>query len=207
MQSHLSSGCPSCQNTAATLHAVAAEAKADADCAPPEAAVRAAHALYAIVRPETISLGSLVRVVAQLVYDSAREPLPAGIRSQDRMSRRALYEAGEYRVDLQLERRPDSGVVTLVGQLAARLQATSITDVPVWLMERDSLVGNTTCNTFGEFQLEYEPRRNLRLFVPLSDVGKRLEIALDHLTPGGRSPRRGAIAARKSPRRKSTKPD
>lgn len=207
MQSHLSSGCPSCQNTAATLCAVVAEAKADAASAPPEAAVRAAHALYAIVRPEKVSLAGLVRVVARLVHDSAREPLPAGIRSHDRLSRRALYEAGEYRVDLQLERRADSGVVTLVGQLAARLQAASITDVPVWLMERDSLVGNTTCNTFGEFQLEYEPRRNLRLFVPLSDVGKRLEIALDHLTPGGRSPRRGVTPARKSPRRKSIKPD
>ena len=148
-----------------------------------------------------------MRLVARLISDSAREPLPAGIRSQDRMSRRALYEAGDYHVDLQLERQPASGLVTLVGQLAARRQATSMTDVPVWLMERDSLVENTTCNAFGEFQLEYEPRRNLRLFVPLREAGKRLEIALDHLTPGGRIPMRGALPARKAPRRKSIKPD
>ena len=204
MQSHLSSGCASCQKTADTLRAVVAEAKADFACAPPESVVRIAHALYAIAKPEKVSL---VRLIARLVHDSAREPLPAGIRSQDRLSRRALYEAGEYHVDLQLERQPTSGLVTLVGQLAARLQATNITDVPVWLMERDSLVGNTTCNAFGEFQLEYQPRRNLRLFVPLSEAGKRLEIALDHLTPGGRNSMRGATPARKAPRRKLTKPD
>lgn len=204
MQSHLSSGCAGCRKTADTLLAVVGEARADAEYAPPEAVLRSAHAIYTIVRPETFSL---VRLVARLVRDSAREPLPAGLRSQDRLSRRALYEAGDYHVDLQLERQPASGLITLVGQLAARRQLASITDVPVWLMQRDSLVGNTTCNAFGEFQLEYEPRRNLRLFVPLREAGKRLEIALDHLTPGGRNPMRGATVARKSPKRKSSKPD
>jgi hypothetical protein len=203
MQSHLS-GCGSCQKTADRLRAVAVEARADAEYAPPAPVLRTAQAIFAMNRPE--KKVSLVRLVAQLVYDSAREPLAAGLRSQDRLSRRALYEAGDYHVDLQLEREPASGLITLVGQLAARRQATSITDVPVWLMERDSLVENTTCNAFGEFQLEYEPRRNLRLFLPLREAGKRMEIALDHLTPGGRTAMRGAAPVRKAPKRKSIKP-
>lgn len=204
MQSHLSTGCAGCQKTAAMLSAVAVEARADAGFAPPEPVLRSAQAIYAINRPEKVSL---VRLVAKLVYDSAREPLAAGLRSQDRLSRRALYEAGDYHVDLQLERQPASGLITLVGQLAARRQATTITDVPVWLMERDSLVENTTCNAFGEFQLEYEPRRNLRLFLPLREAGKRMEIALDHLTPGGRTAMRGPAPVRKAPKRKLIKPD
>lgn len=204
MQSHLSSGCAGCRKTADTLRAVVVEARADAAFAPPEPVIRSAHAIYTLGKPERVGL---VSVIAQLIRDSAREPLPAGLRSQDRLSRRALYEAGDYHVDLQLERQPASGLITLVGQLAARRPPTTITDVPVWLMERDSLVENTTCNAFGEFQLEYQPRRNLRLFVPLREAGKRLEIALDHLTPGGRNPMRGALPARKAPRRKSIKPD
>jgi len=202
MSSHLT-GCASCRKTADRLSAVAVEARADAECAPPVPVLRTAQAIFAVNRPEKVSL---VRLVAQLVYDSAREPLAAGLRSQDRLSRRALYEAGDYHVDLQLERQPASGLITLVGQLAARRQATTITDVPVWLMERDSLVENTTCNAFGEFQLEYEPRRNLRLFLPLREAGKRMEIALDHLTPGGRTAMRGVAPVRKAPRRKSIKP-
>ena len=71
-----------------------------------------------------------------------------------------------------------SGLVTLIGQLADRNKpATSTADVPVWLMERKSLVASTLCNRFGEFQLEYAPARNLRLHVPLPAAGKRLEVS------------------------------
>lgn len=198
MQSHLSSGCASCQRTVETLRGVAAAARADLDAAPPEYVVRYAHAVYSLARPET----KLARLVARLVHDSAREPLPAGIRSEDRLSRRALFAAGDYQVDLQLEHQPASHLITLVGQVVARLRSTNLADVPVWLMQRESLLESTACNTFGEFHLEYQPRRNQRLLFPLNDLGQRIEIALDHLNPA-RKPRQGAAwAPRSSSRRK-----
>jgi hypothetical protein len=180
MRAHLSSGCLNCQKTVDTLRAIVAVAQEEAAVAPPEYAVRYAEAFYSHVRPQT----TLERLVAQLVYDSATEPLPAGIRAGERLSRRALFAAGDHQVDLQLDRQPMSDIVTLVGQVVGRHQAANLADVPVWLMERDSLVTRTTCNTFGEFHLEYEPRRNLRLLFSLEEVGKRLEIALDHLSRG-----------------------
>lgn len=200
METHLSSGCRRCQNTVATLRGVVEAAQADAQYEPPEYAMRYAKAVYAHASPEKISLP---RLIARLVYDSMNEPLPAGIRAQDRSSRRALYEAGGYHLDLQLERQPASGLIILVGQLADRLQpSTSTADVPVWLMERESLVASTVCNHFGEFQLEYEPRRHLRLYVPLPEAGKRLEVPLNRLTPAG--VRRRRAATRKSSRRKAS---
>jgi hypothetical protein len=162
------------------LRTVFVAAQGEAAVAPPEHAVRYAHAVYSLNRPDS----KLERLVARLVRDSAREPLAAGIRGQERLSRRALFAAGDYQVDLQLERQPTSDVISLVGQVVGREQASNLADVPVWLMQRESLVERTTCNTFGEFSLEYEPRRNLRLLFPLQEVGKRLEIALDHLSPG-----------------------
>jgi hypothetical protein len=195
MQAHLSSGCPSCQRTVEMLRAVFVAAQGEAAVAPPEHAVRYAHAVYSLNKPDS----KLERLVARLVRDSAREPLPAGIRGQERLSRRALFAAGDYQVDLQLERQPTSDVISLVGQVVGREQASNLADVPVWLMQRESLVERTTCNTFGEFSLEYEPRRNLRLLFPLQEVGKRLEIALDHLSPGKK-----LIPARPASRRKIT---
>jgi hypothetical protein len=68
-------------------------------------------------------------------------------------------------------------------------------------MERESLVESTVCNQFGEFQMEYEPRRNLRLYVPLPEAGKRLEIPLSRLTPGGtrrRQVKKSRLAQRRS---------
>lgn len=189
MESHLSTGCARCAKAVDLLRAVTVSARQEAQYEPPASAVRIAHAVFATAHPEKISLR---RLVGRLIHDSFREPLPAGLRAQDRVSRRALYEAGGYHVDIQLERQPTSDIVTLVGQLADHVQPeTSTADVPIWLMERESLVESTVCNQFGEFQLEYEPRRNLRLYVPLPEAGKRLEIPLSRLTPGGTRRRQG----------------
>src|SRR5438045_900511 len=91
MDAHLSSGCARCARTARTLHSVSAIAGGEAGLEPPEHAIRHAQAVYSLFRPETMSLP---RLIARLVHDSIREPLPAGIRAQARLSRHALYEAG-----------------------------------------------------------------------------------------------------------------
>jgi hypothetical protein len=201
MESHLSTGCARCANVVDLLRAVANIARQEAQYEPPVSAVRLARAIFATANPEKVTLR---RIVARLVHDSFLEPLPAGLRAHDRVSRRALYEAGGYHIDIQLERQPTSDIVTLVGQVADHIQPeTSTADVPIWLMERESLVESTVCNQFGEFQLEYEPRRNLRLFVPLPEAGKRLEIPLSRLTPGG-TRRRQVKKSRMAQRRRTS---
>lgn len=196
MHAHLSSGCPSCQRTVDTLRAIVVAAKGEVAVTPPEYAVRYAQAVYSHGRLET----KLERLVARLVYDSAREPLPAGIRAGERVSRRAMFAAGNHQVDLQLDREPTSDVVTLIGQLVGRPRALNPADVSVWLMQRERIVTSTMCNTFGEFHLEYEPRRNLRLLFSLQEAGNRLEIALDHLSRGTKSPS-ARSATKRRPRR------
>jgi hypothetical protein len=199
MERHLASGCRRCQNTVDLLREIASAASADAAYAPPDHAVRYAVALYSTVNHPG---PGLLRLVAHLVYDSAREPLPVGLRSQDRLLRRAVYVAGDLHVDLQLKRQPAKDVITLVGQLAASGQSVSVADVPIWLMERERLVEATTCDAFGEFSFEYDARRNLQVFVPLRDIGKRLEIPLDQLTPGGASTSRPGVARQKASSRR-----
>jgi len=200
MEAHLSSGCARCQRTVNVLRRVAATARGEADYEPPAYAIRYAQAIYSLSRPEIVGFS---RLVARLVHDSFREPLPAGMRAQDRLSRHALYEAGSYCLDLQLEQQLASGLVTLIGQLADRNKpAASTAEVPVWLMERKSLVASTLCNPFGEFQLEYAPTRDLRLCVPLRAARKRLEVSLDRLTPGLPSRPRPAKIARRQTRRR-----
>jgi len=193
MDAHLSSGCARCARTANTFRSVAATAGAEAAHEPPDHAIRYGQAIYSLFRPETTSLP---RLIARLVHDSVREPLPAGIRAQARLSRHALYEAGSYYLDLQFDQQRPSGPVTLVGQLADRQIPASIAAVPVWLMQRKSVVASTLCDRFGEFQLEYTPARDLRLCVPLRDADKRLEIPLNRLTPEISGPRRPATATR-----------
>lgn len=195
MASHLSSRCARCQKIVKVLRGVALTARGELVCEPPEHAIRLAQAIYSLRRPDT---ANLPRLIARLMHDSVRAPLPAGIRAQNRLSRHALFEAGSYYLDLQLEQQPASGLVTLLGQLADRTgPERSTSEVPVWLKERKRLVATALCNRFGEFQLEYEPAPNLRLHVALPTAGKRLEVPLSPLNPTQFSRSRSAKVGRR----------
>ena len=200
MDKHLSSGCARCERIVNVLRGVDSTARGEAGYEPPEHAIHCAHAIYSLSRPEKIGFP---RLIARLVHDSIREPLPAGMRAQDSPARHALYEAGSYCLDLQVEQQLASGLVTLIGQLADRSEpAANSADVPVWLMERKSVVASTLCNPFGEFQLEYAPARDLRLYVPLRAARRRLEVSLDRLTPGLPARTRTAKTGRRQSRRR-----
>lgn len=199
MEAHLSSRCSRCQRVVNVLRNVAVTARREADYEPPEHAVRYAQAIYSLQRPER---ASFPRLVARLVQDTVREPLAAGMRAQNQLSRHALFEAGSYYLDLQVEQQPASGLITLIGQLADRTNPeTRTTEIPVWLKERTRLVAATVCNRFGEFQLEYAPARNLSLHLPLPAARKRLEVSLNPLNPAPFSrPRSAKIKGRRTRR-------
>jgi hypothetical protein len=181
MDAHLSSGCRRCGRIVDVMRSVAVTAQGERDFEPSEQTVRNAQAIFALRTPES---ESLPRLVARLIHDSFRAPLPAGLRSQNRMARHALFEAGSYSLDLQLEHQPASGVVMLIGQLADKTSpGASRAGTPVWLKERKRLVAATLCNQFGEFHLTYDIERNLHLHLPLSTAGKRIEIPLKSLSP------------------------
>jgi len=185
MDAHLSSGCARCSRTARTFRSVTAIAGGEAGNEPPEHAIRYAQAVYSLLRPET---PSLPRLLARLVHDSLREPLPAGIRAQAGVARHALYEAGHYYLDLQFELLQASGPVTLVGQLADRRNPSADVAVPILLMQQKRVVASTLSDRFGEFQLEYSPARDLRLCLPLREASQRLEIPLNRLSPAPPGP-------------------
>jgi len=184
MEAHLSSDCTRCERTVRVLRGVSAAARGEAQYEPPDRAMRYARALYSLHRPEKTGFA---RLVGRLVHDSALAPLPAGMRSEAQIdaTRHLLYEAGGYYLDVQVEQQSESGRVSLVGQIAARNNPDANTgNLPVWLLNRTTLVASTTSNRFGEFQLEGVPSRNLLLRVPLPDVGKRLEVSLSQAGDG-----------------------
>jgi hypothetical protein len=200
MEMHLSSPCPRCERIVNVLRAVAVTARAEATFEPPERAIRYAQTIYSLYGPEKVSFP---RLIARLVYDSGRAPLPVGMRAQNRLSRHALYEAGSYSLDVQLEQQPGSGLVSLTGQLADRNKpATSTANLPVLLIERKSLITSTLSNRLGEFHLEYPLARNLRLQVPLPAARKRLEVSLNQLYAGMPAGARPAKAAARRPARR-----
>ena len=197
MEMHLSRGCQRCQPLVDVMRRVASTARLEAGYEPPEHVIRMAKAIFPPREPKR---SPLAKLVARLVFDSFGEPIPAGMRSQDRPARHALYEAERFCLDLQLEHEQPSGRVILVGQIADRDdRPTNLAHLPVWLREQKILVTSTRCNRFGEFQLAYEPARNLRLCIDVPAAGTRLEVPLSRLTMGRPSrPARATIAGRRA---------
>jgi len=126
----------------------------------------------------------LQKLTGSLVFDSFQQPALAGARSGTPGMRHALYEAGDYSVDIRLEEERGSTRVNMVGQLALRSQATDSFDgVPIMLLSGRKVVAEAVSNEFGEFQLSYEPNPRLKLHVPIQKKKERIELQLGSLVP------------------------
>src|SRR5437660_7662757 len=163
---HLASGCRKCRHTAGLLRKLAAVVRSDLQVQVPEHALRCARAIFILRQPEEVQI--LPRIPARLLYDSFREPLPAGVRTQQRLSRQALYQAGDYSLDLRLENESGTSRVTLVGQIQNRKQpGKRLGGVPALLLSGKQVLGQAVSNSLGEFQMEYAPTKRLRLYLPV----------------------------------------
>jgi len=178
MDLHLG-GCRRCGRARDLFGAVAEVALGEAAYDVPEGTLRSARAIFALQRPERVRI--LPRVLACLVYDSFAEPLLVGIRSRQRVTRQAMYRAGDYYVDLRMESEPETHRVSVVGQIANRRDPErSVAHVPIVLTSDEEVIARAVSNEFGEFQLGYAPAKHLRLHVPVSDSGS-IEVALNRL--------------------------
>lgn len=164
MRRHLASGCGKCRRVADMLGKVTELAAADSRYEVPEYAVHCARAIFALEQPRQVRI--LPGLIGRLVFDSFREPLPAGVRSHHHISRQTLFEAGDYSVDVRQEHERGSARVTMVGQVASRKEpGQALAGVPVVLYSGNSVLARTVSTRYGEFHLEYAPARDLRLEV------------------------------------------
>jgi hypothetical protein len=174
MQRHLASGCRSCRRTAELLSKLAAAAGNDSRVQVPQSTLRCAQAIFILQRPERVQFSP--RISARMIYDSFREPLPAGVRTEQRLSRHALYQAGDYSLDLRLENERGSFRVALVGQIQNRKRpARHQGGVPVLLLSGKQIVAQAVSSSLGEFHMEYTPTKRLRFYVRVRQAGKRTD--------------------------------
>ncbi len=178
MLAHVSSGCRRCGRAFRILQEVARVSGAEKQYQVPPYVVHGARAIFALQRPEKVYF--FPRTVARLIYDSFKEPMPVGLRARHRITRHALYQAGDFSVDIRLDHQPGTATVTLVGQIFSRSNpGESLTDVPVFLVSGNKSVAQSTSNAFGEFQLEYRPMRHLRLYMQGNkDFQRNIEVPL-----------------------------
>ena len=179
MQEHLETGCQKCTNVRDTWHLVAKSAESDRRYEPPDSTIRIARALFALRQPTGVAtfMGR-----ARALFDSGLAPLPAGMRSGLAASRKLVYAAGEYLIDLQVGSGHQSGATQLTGQVAMPANAHHhFEGIPVVVLRHARVVAKTTTNRLGEFQMEFEGQADdVSIALGFKDGGT--VIALAHAT-------------------------
>ena len=191
MQSHLENdGCTKCSEVLGLWQRVQDVARHEHSYQPPDSVVRSIKGTFALHGPRRAGRAALA--VAELLFDSARNPLPAGVRSTGTALRQLLYGAGNYRIDVRIEPQPDSRKVAVVGQVLNSAEPDEAIGVaPVSLVRGGKVLATSVTSPFGEFDVECDlggplelsvqlPAKELRLPLTepiLRDVTEHLEIS------------------------------
>jgi hypothetical protein len=129
---------------------------------PPEETVRIVKAAFAGSQFAAQRRGA--RGALAVLFDSFLQPALAGVRSAGSASRRMLYGADPYQIDLQIEAQNDGKSLLVTGQLMDFRQPEMVgSEVPVLFSNlRGGMIQGRT-NQFGEFRAEMENSGDLEL--------------------------------------------
>lgn len=162
MQTHLESGCKTCNEAAKTWARVHEAAKRERAYQPPESAIRIAKS--------HLPLHGKARKASKvhLLFDSFQNPVAAGVRATVTTARQMLYGVGTYRIDLRMEPQMDSDKVSLVGQILNSADPVKTgAQVTVTLLRDGKVLAQSQTNTLGEFHLECSLEGQLQLLLSL----------------------------------------
>jgi len=142
---------------------IAVTAREEARWEPPAGVLERAMDIFAIPARRVEPLRR--RLVARLVFDSLRQPLPAGVRASNSVTRHVLYRTGDFFIDLRLDAEQGARRVSIVGQVSPRepSRRAALETVSVLLTDRRSVLTQAPVNKFGEFHFDYEAHAQLRL--------------------------------------------
>jgi CheY-like chemotaxis protein len=111
--------------------------------------------LEVLLRPSA-ALQRITRV-ARLIFDSFRQPLPAGVRMAQETVRRFVYECGSVSADVSFEPKTDSQLIEAVGQIMDSANPDSCLEgLPVVLRGPKGPIAMAMTNEFGEFRLDFD---------------------------------------------------
>lgn len=114
------------------------------------AALRDIFAQLSVVAPPSV-------ITAQLIMDSSRLPVPAGLRGPASHSRQLVYRHESTTIDLLIEPRGSSRGLSITGQVLDRnWKSRENSSLPVLLTSGMRNQGRASTNQFGEFNLECE---------------------------------------------------
>jgi hypothetical protein len=160
LERHLECGCERCMKTISRWRRIRRMAAAEASHQPPNEAVRIAKAAFA---GSPWARVRKVSGVIEVLFDSFLQPALEGVRSAGAGTRRMLYRADPFQVDLQIEAQGGGSVVVTGQLLDLRDPGVVGSHVPLMLSNLRGRVIRATTNQYGEFREEIEGTGDLEL--------------------------------------------
>ena len=161
IRAHLAADCSKCQTALDAWSRVQRLASAEDTYAPPENLVRLVKLGFASEPAHQARTSTLENwTLANLVFDSFAQPLPAGVRSAAMSAWQVVYEAEGLTVDLRFGHRAQSQTTHLVGQVFdKRALCVWRSNATIQLStEQGVLLASTAVNAMGEFHIEFEAK-------------------------------------------------
>jgi len=165
LKSHLDE-CEECRRISGVWDAVLEILRREQEYRPSNDATRVVKAMLGLRR----ALESLGRKKADLIFDSFRTPLVAGVRNSHMSLQRQLqYEFGPILIDVELSKGPGRSEhqILLSGQISTRDEGQGVKDCRVFLVRGKRFVAQTKCSRLGEFHFECADSTNWRLLIDL----------------------------------------
>jgi hypothetical protein len=172
-EAHLKGGCESCEEAIRWYRGLSTMLQKDRGFEPPESSVRGVVRAF---HQQKSRVSNLVCKVAEKLFDSFADPLPAGIRQHAATGRQILYQTDELQLDLKIDKTSDEHERMIIGQLLPRCPTPpgNLSLSKVMLREGERIVQSTYTNELGEFILCVVPRGSYNLEILLANSRKIL---------------------------------
>lgn len=160
--------CTKCRTVSGFWSAVIEIVRREEEYRPSDHAIRRAKAMYGLRG----ALESLDAKEADLIFDSSRTPLIAGVRSSHLPSQRQFlqYESGPMLIDIELRKEAGRSEISLLGQISIRDEAHDVSDCRVFLIRGERFAAQAKCSRLGEFHFDFADGKNWKLLI---QVGTR----------------------------------
>lgn len=172
IQDHIQGGCRVCEISVRRYRRLSEILQNDLGYEPPESSLKSALNAFRLRKPEKVNL---VSVMAQVVFDSFLQPLPAGVRQSVVTDRQVLYQADEMQLDLKIEKTNEENESLIIGQLIPKEKASEQSpSFKAVLREGERVVQSAYSNALGEFVFHVVPKQSYDLEILLAESKKIL---------------------------------
>ena len=175
MEQHLAVGCDECSAAHAFWAKVMDLVSLEAHYEPDPSDIQLVTAAFTGGKTEV----SMPRrtTLAQLIFDSFREPAPAGFRNALMQARHIVFSVGQWTVSLRMKTEAGNQIF-LAGHITRpESDGSEPGRMEVTLLRAESPVESAATNRSGEFQMWYQDALDMRLLVKVSQT-ETLEVRL-----------------------------